>query len=33
MKKINPMIVVIFLVTLASVVARIKWGYGFSSGR
>jgi hypothetical protein len=32
-KKINLMMVVVFLVTLASVVAGIKWGYGFSRGR
>ena len=33
MKKVNVLGVVVFLVALASVMAKAKWGYGFSSGR
>ena len=33
MKKVNVLGVVVFLVALASVMAKAKWGYGFSGGR
>lgn len=33
MKKTPLISAVVFLVALASVLAKVKWGYGFSGGR
>ena len=32
MKQITPITVLVFLLTMAAFMAKIRWGYGFSTG-